>query len=266
MALAQARAAILEDVQERLLVIAAGHGAAAMADTYEALARDFEALACCALLLHADTERFHRDLVWAGLTRRRFLDRCIDEANLQDRHRARSRCRGFLCALAAGDLALAREIGDRSPDDWTPDGEYEDDFAYHLVLHRLLSGAEPSATRAAMRRLEATCGGASAELDVSAGLCNRDDQAFHGSLLALLASRRRRIDGERVVFADDETFAPCGAVCIEGLGLLRLADHLGLSLARSEYPNCPSMVRRTRSQQRPVDVVLEAERVSRSPV
>ncbi|WP_437707689.1 Imm49 family immunity protein [Sorangium sp. So ce448] len=258
MSLRETKEEIIENIEESLDVLAGGAPASRLGVTYEDAARGLEALACCNLLLDLDVERFHRFLVFAGYARRRFLRRSHAEQSA-DHHVARSRCDSFFCALAAGDPALAVEIGALSPAAWLPDGEYEEDFAYFRFLHLLLDGAGSDATAPLVGQMEAAQGGPSPRLDVIKAFQAEDADAFELAFAALVDARNARVDADKKLFTGEVTYGPRASVFVEGLALLRLAELRGLGPRRREYPRCPYVARAVSISPQPEDLFDELE-------
>ncbi|KYF90962.1 hypothetical protein BE20_03445 [Sorangium cellulosum] len=257
MSLRDIKADVIDELEENLEIIAAGHPVRELGDTYEDAARCLEALGCCKLLLEMDPARFHRDLVWAGYARRRFLRRSAAEKNEVDHHLARSRCDSFFCAIAAGALALADEIGSLSPTVWIPEGEYEEDFAYFRFLHLFLRGAGPTAPL--VEQMKSALGASSPRLAVVEAFEASDADAFEAAFTALVDDRNDRVDRDKTMFSDDVTFAPRASVFVEGLALLRIAELRRLGPRQREYPRCPYAARAVSVSPQPEDLFDELE-------
>ncbi|WIG93772.1 Imm49 family immunity protein [Myxococcus sp. SDU36] len=249
---------IMEELREHLAVIAGGRPAAELGTVYEEVEQCFQATACCALLVAADRESFQKHLCWAALARRDFLRRLRDEATLNDFRCARSRSEAFFCAVAAGDIALAVEIGDLSPSAWIPDGEYEDDFAYQHYLHQSLKRAEPAAREAVLQQLKrAVAGIDSTRFDVCQALHQDAHEEFESALEAVIDRHCLELEDLRPRSADVSTFEPRSRVFIEGLALLRIASELGLRSEARTYRLCPWMGREGALETRPDDIFAE---------
>lgn len=261
MGLHETRDEILEHLKEQLSVIAGGYPAREMGSLYEEVATCFQAIGCCNLLLQADAEGFHRNLMWAALARRTFLARSLAEKSADDFRMARSRCESFFCAIAAGDWLMAREIGDLSPADVTPDGEYEDDFAYYRFVDLLIKGADAAERERILLRFEAALeGAASPRLDVCKALHSANADDFEKALRDLIGAHQDFIDESQVRFADDATFEPRSRVFVEGLALMKIAEHARIGPRAREYPLCPSIARVNPLRVRPDDIFTEIER------
>jgi hypothetical protein len=248
---------LIEDLQEHLAVIASKAPTAQIGAEYDAAEECFHAVACCKLLASADRAGFQKHLFWAGLTRRYFLRRCKAEGTLDDFRAARSRSEGLFCAAAAGDVALAVEIGDLSPASFRKDGEYEVDFAHHLVVHRILAGADAAARSAALKALEKAAGGPSPRLDACRAIEARDADAFEAALAALAAAWQAERDELRERSGDVPSFEPLSRVFTEGLALIRAAERAGLQVPVRDYPLCPKNARVKPLATRPDDLFAE---------
>lgn len=261
MTLRETKDDLIDALDEPLGVIAAGYPARQLGAPFEEAATLLEGLACCKLLLEMDPDRFHRDLVWAAFARRAYLTRCRAEG-LTDHRMARSRCSGFFCAVAAGDLQLAAELGALSPPAWMPDGEYEDDFAWARYLHLLVAGADAAARAPLLAQMAAAQGKASPRLAIGEAFQAGDADAFEAAFTDLAAERNQRVDDDLPLFRDDPSYAPRAAIFVEGLALLRLAASAGLGPRRREYPRCPYVARASSLAERPEDIFDELLQVA----
>jgi|GEM_PF-2286175 len=258
MSLAQRHEVIFETLKDHLCVIGGKYPAAEVGLVYEDIEDCFHALACCHLLRKADKRKFQNNLIWAALARRHFLLRCQQEKNDADFRRARSRSDAIFCALAAGDRELAIEIGGRSPDAAVREGEYPDDFAYHVLIFRLAASADDDLVTAAYEayKAEATDGGE--RLAVCEALCVRDASAFDEAFAHLVDHHTTQMNEERPARPDQPTFEPKSLVFVEGLALLRLAEWRTIERLRREYPpQCPSIAIVKPAAARPDDIFLE---------
>ncbi len=254
MSLAAAEKDLIDQVKENVSVIAAGHPVAEIGQVYEELEEQFEALACCQLLVHAQAGKFREHLLWSALARRHFLQRCVRERQEGDFHAARSRSQAVFCVLAAGDSALALEVGALAPSAPLAEGEYPDDFAYHWLIH-LLQQPTPAAqlaeAAAALERADADA----ARVAVCEAVIGNDAAAFETAFTDLLAARASLMDEERPLHEDHPSFEPRSRLFVEGLAWLRLAEQRGLPPAQPEYPPlCPSLARVRAGGRRPDDI------------
>lgn len=203
------------------------------------------ALAIIALLTTGSTDKFQHTLIRSGRVRETYLSRAR-QADLQaDHHLASGRTGGLIDAIAAGDLELARRIAWLSPRAWEPQREYEDDFCYAQILHRLVHGVQaPTVYQPFFDRFEAALEGqASARLDVTRALVLRSQTDFDLAFDALLLEQQDRIKSDIArpqletaqIVAERQVF-------VEGLVLLRLAGVVGLA-TRADYLYCPSNAR-----------------------
>jgi hypothetical protein len=214
---------------------------------YEDLCGAGRAMAIAYVLLYADTDAFYDELTISGQARRHYLARCA-KAGFADFRGAASRGDGFFDALAARDVALARDIAALSPADWREAGEYEDDFCYVRFLQRFVS---PKVTAEELAILlarfdKALEGAPSIRFDVCRAFLARDEAAFKKAFDALLDARAVEVDEEREGIANEDLAAALKThVFVEGLALLVVAEGLGFKTAR-EYPMCPALGRAPR--------------------
>jgi hypothetical protein len=259
MSLADRQEQVFEILKEQICVIGAKYPVAEMGTVYEQVEECFHALACCHLLRNADKNKFQNNLVWSALGRRHFLMRCESEKNPNNFCLARSRSDAIFCALAAGDLELAIEVGDRSPPAPMLDGEYEEDFAYHVLVYLLAKAADsPVLEKARADYEKALDGGDPERLAVCTALCGRDAAAFDESFRALVAMHTALMDEQRPQNADRPTFEPKSLLFVEGLALIRLADLRQIARPKRDYPpQCPSIAFVKSLRTRPDDIFQE---------
>ncbi|HYO73698.1 MAG TPA: Imm49 family immunity protein [Archangium sp.] len=256
---------LMENLQEHLSVIAADHPVLDVGEVYEETEECFEATACCALLLSMDRVSFQRHLFWSALARRYFLQRSKDQGSAGDFRCARSRSNAIFCAVAAGDVALAVEIGDLSPSQWNPEGEYEEDFAYHLFLYRFLKGADPQSRDEALRHFVKALGGTpSPRFDVCQALQNGAAEGFEAAFQDLIDSHAAEIDALQPYSPDVPTSEPRSRVFVEGLALLRIVADADIQLTERDYPLCPKSGRVKPLRNRPDDIFAEMASIPRS--
>lgn len=255
---------LVDLLKEQLSIIGGGYPVAKLGDVYEAAAVCFQAVGCSNLLISADKGGFYKNLIWAGFTRRHFLKRSVAERGTDDFHLARSRCESFFCAVAAGDLPLALEIGDLSPRGWMPDGEYDDDFSYHFFLYLLLKGGDAQPRAAALEKFEEALQGVeSPRFDICKALHAVSAAEFEAAFRALIEERVAWAEDGGDLFSDDATFAPRSHIFVEGLALLRIAENLRIEPRQREHAMCPLIARGAPLAARPDDLLMEVERAIR---
>ena len=242
--------ALVPEIKEALLYVAAGYPIRRIGQELEALSEYFQALGICHILETVDLDQFRENLVRSAYARRYFLRKSREERNDADLRLALGRTEAFLDAVAAHHLSLAREIATLSIDTWRPSWEYEDDFCYYFFLQHLIlrDPAVESELRDILIRFDKVVGkGDSPRLDICRALLNRNGDAFHASLVALMEQRREELQNllERMLEPDPKTCV-CWArsfVSIEGLALLRIAELQGITPVEpgEELPLCPSL-------------------------
>ncbi len=249
----QIHATLLAEVREIVPLLAEGYPIAQLGEELENFSDYSQALAIAHLLIGADLEQFKLYLTRSSYARRYFLSRSAKHGNTEDPRLALGRTEAFLDAVAAGQMALAREIARLSGDTWRADWEYEDDFCYFLFLHRITGSPDAAGEprlREMLDRFETVLeGGKSDRLDVCRAILARDAEAFRTALFALMEHRREELFdlGEQM-----QQVEPAGCVCwarsfvsIEGFALIRLAELAGLPPLESdaEPPLCPAQGR-----------------------
>lgn len=209
------------------------------------LCNKLRALAIIALLTEGDSDKFLHNLVRSGQVRETFLLR-VKQADYQSEHHlASGRFEGMLDSIASGDMDLAQRIAWLSPRTWETQREYEDDFCYAQILHRLVHGVQAASVyQPFIYRFEEILNGqASARLDVVRALVAHSQIEFDESFEALLQERQDEIAANIARYQLEEPqIVAERQVFIEGLALLRLAGIVGLT-TQTEYLYCPSNAR-----------------------
>ncbi|MEJ8849308.1 Imm49 family immunity protein [Variovorax rhizosphaerae] len=210
------------------------------------LSRKLRALAIITLLTTGDSDKFCHNLIRSGRVREHYLTRMRQQPGQADHHLASARVDPLLDALAAGDVELAHRIAWISPRTWEPQREYEDDFCYAQILHRLIHGVQsPAVYQPFIDQFEnALKGQPSERLAVVKALVQRSQADFDLAFEALLDARRKDIlSAIKRAQMEDPIVLAGRQVFIEGLALLRLAERQGLQTA-PDYLYCPSLARR----------------------
>jgi hypothetical protein len=204
-------------------------------------------LAIMALVSKGDRTLFAQNLTRSGRVRFAYLDRLRRENVTDDYHSASGRLDGVLDAIAASDLELARRIVSASRTALLKGAEYEDDFCYSQLIHRLVaSETDEAATRPYVQRFETVLDGQpSARLEVCRALVLPDQLAFDEAFDALVLDREAQIASDKARFQLEEPEVMAQRVIfIEGLAVLRLATLRGLK-TEPEYRLCPEIARLT---------------------
>ena len=192
-------------------------------------------------LLGAEGSKLHDGLYRSGRTYSHFLEVLGPDSA------ALSRGIPFYDALACGDFDAVSRIVERSPREWRPDLEYEDDYLHvDFLMSHFFRDAPEDACEAVLERFEEVLeGGDAPRLAVCRALFTGDDELFEDGFTGLLANDAERNDGLlRQELVEPEVAATEAHVHIEGLALLRLAERKGL-VTRHEYPRVPSLGRST---------------------
>lgn len=201
----------------------------------------FRTRGICALFLECDADGFHADLQKSAAFYLHYLKQIAEPAD-----KVTSKADPFFDAVACNDLAAAREIARHARPTWNEGEEYEDDFLYVFFLMQCLHPEAAEADRrAVLDAFEAVLDGEeSTRLDVCRALMDRDVKAFDDAL-------GRRIDeheetyreGRMADYIAEEEWATEGLLFVEGLALVVLAKHLGITV-QDNYLYIPSLARR----------------------
>jgi hypothetical protein len=264
MALSAVREELIEDIKYELSVITERHPLHELAPVYERVANGFEALGICNLLLYGNPERFHENLIRSGHARLAFLRDCERNGETASHQLAISRWPSLLDVIVADDTALAREIVGRSPSEWIPDGEYEDDFCFVAILHRLVAGAGPedhAALRPLLERFRGVVGEEpTPQYEICVALVEEDHALFAEAFERRLGEREAWVERVRGgPTADEAVVWTQSQIFIEGLAVLKVAEAAGFPTDR-DYKFCPRLARHPRKGVPSEDIFLVLER------
>lgn len=211
---------------------------------YAVSALMYHRLALCELLSEARADRFQALLCKSALTRLHLLRLAASGRSFLPLTTCASKNISFVDAVTAGQLGLSTELARLTPDRHEPRCEYEDDFLLHRFMHKHLlhlHAGEAHDLPALLERWAKVVEGEHAPyLEVCRALLKRDADGFHEALLSLIEDHRHRLR-EKGAYSE-ETRRTDGAVFMDGLALLRLAELSGLPTQR-EYPNIPHLAR-----------------------
>ncbi len=212
-------------------------------------------LAIAMLLANADTDGFCHNLMRSGRARVTFLSRCATEDRQGDYHLASGRFGPLLDTLAAHDFNTARMIAEFSSSECWPRNEYEDDYCYAQILHRLVqSPGDRDGAGELLEKFENALGGAGrARFELCVALVACDQRQFDDAFAGFLSGNEAAIGMEQDRGGIENVHAMARrAVFVEGLAILNVARHLGISTV-GEYAYCPELARLPASRPFPVD-------------
>jgi hypothetical protein len=200
-------------------------------------------MAIAVLVSDGRTDSFYHNLIRSGRMRQIYLERCQKEDQLDDHHRASGRVAPLLDTIAAADYALAQQIVALSPSEFHAGHEYEDDYCYAQIIHRLVTD-KSDGFKDLLRRFETYIqGAANPRLRIAGALVSREQQEFDVSVRDLIVDRdgeiqRAKLRGE----LEEPHVVAQRRIFVEGLAILRLAERRGLQTEK-EYQYCPSIAR-----------------------
>lgn len=215
--------------------------------TCDDLCQYYRALACCALLVQADTDGFLHNLHLSGSVRLHFLQRCAAREGYHDPYSCTGSSAGFFDAVAARNFSLALGIAQLSQPHWQEGEEYRDDFCFAYFFQLAIRNSADDRPKIALildEMAQVVQGEESPRLAVCRALLDRHQQGFDEAFEALLDARKQEIEEERPLFSPDDriVFRTKSRIYTEALAILNVADHLGLQTA-PEYRYCPVTAR-----------------------
>lgn len=219
------------------------------------LCAQLRALAIMVLLGTGNSDRFHHNLIRSARLRLAYLQRCAREGATEEHDFVSGMIEPLHDAMAAGDWPLVGQIAKAAPAHHRPGHEYEDDHHHAVLLGQLVAApGDLGAQMAAWQRLAAAVGDeAHPRLAVLRALIERRQADFDAAFEALTGLRHTELLAE----AQQGGLVSPGVqaqrhVYIEGLALLRLAQHRGLA-ADGEHRLCPALARVPMREPLPAD-------------
>jgi hypothetical protein len=243
----------LDTIQDLLCIVAAGHPMSEIGEDLQSLSQAFEARGIYHLLLDFDVPAFTMNLQRSAHARRYFLRKSAEQDSDDDLFVALSRTDALFDCIAGGDWSLAPEIYRLSPPEWTPRGEYQEDYYYHGLIHAhvvsVIGNGDPELPKIWRDRLEAVVSAIPqsdldvARLELCTAFLSGEEPAFWLAFEKLVG-----ITGDiaaAVPLADGRVFefpwlAADRHVSIELLAWIALARRRGFRPAQREYGRCPS--------------------------
>jgi hypothetical protein len=227
----------LEDNEELLPDVVAGR---ADFRTVLEFCQNFRMASIGALFLGSEPKVFRQMLHHSGRAYVHFLGYADPGTTLT------SKAEPFFDAVAAGDFDGARLIARHSRRDWARGEEYEEDFLFvECLMQQFFLEGTPRAGEDLLERYEtALQGSEDARLPVCKALLGGDADDFNASLAQYLSERGdllAKLD-EGGTLMEEESVTE-GNLSVEGLALVRLAEHKGLKTER-DYLHVPSLARK----------------------
>lgn len=206
--------------------------------------RNFRIIGTGLLFLGGTAERFLSCLHHSGRAFAHFLEKMDEDSKLT------SRCLPFFDAVAAGDSEGASQVARHARRTWARGLEYEEDFLFvEFLMQHFFLGASQADCAALLERYERSLQGTDdCRLELCRALLVKDSRMFESSLERFLSERRDAMDeAEDSGRLAPEVFATEGHLSVEGLALVRLAEHKGMD-TQEDYLHVPSVARRPASR------------------
>jgi Immunity protein 49 len=210
-----------------------------------AVCQKLRSLAIMALISKGNQTLFGQNLTRSGRVRLAYLRRVRREGVEDDVHSASARIGGLMDGIASSDLELAKAIVKASRASWLQGAEYEEDYCYAQLIHRLVSQDNDDAAANVLVEQFAKVldGEPSARLDVCRALVKRDQASFDQAFDNLIHEQDAKIAADKARFQLEEPeIMSQRLIFVEGLAVLRLAILCNLK-TEPDYLFCPSIAR-----------------------
>lgn len=261
MDLARASAAALEEIEDHILVVAAGHPIVGHGEMFQELCFAFQGRAIFFLLGEMNLTHYRWNLERSVQARRFYLRKLREQGGDDSVFTALSRTESLFAAIATDDLTSAQELRTLSSQSWMPDGEYEEDYCYYALVNAVAAGENDSAVQHFRQMATVLDGLQDARLAVCETFLENRQADFWLAFDEFVDELH-----ERAVIAHDDGrlvgepwLAAFQHVSIEAIGWLKLADAKGFQPPEPEYRMCPSVALRLSKGDQAPDIFLELE-------
>lgn len=271
MGLSEAQQLNLHKLEEHIAVVAAGHPMSEIGPECEALGLGFQARGIYLLLLELDAPAFHKNLQRSVHARRYFLRKSREQGSTDDVYLALSRSEALFDAIACGMWPLAVELEQLSPAQRLPEGEYEEDYCYHRLLHTYVGGVignnASSEAYPWLERLEEAVDSVEdypldeTRLEVCRAFLGDDEGGFWDGFASLGAELVDLADVplEMRGLFESPWIEARRHLSVELLAWMGLARRRGFEPPCREYPLCPSVAWTPKNPEATPDLLCEIE-------
>tara|TARA_R110002167_G_scaffold55802_10_gene158464 strand:+ start:6308 stop:7072 length:765 start_codon:yes stop_codon:yes gene_type:complete len=199
-----------------------------------------QSLAIIVLLVQGNSNGFYHNLIRAALLRKRFLTELKEAGKTQVYHQCSGRIQGFLCAAAAQDLNLAKEIAQLSPPQFEKQMEYEEDYCYaQLLYHLVAQHLNDTQIQTLITRYE-DLSGESIRVNVINAIMKKNLNDFEDAFEELIVEQEELIEkNEKRGQLDTPEVLAQRKIYIEGVALINLAKIHGINIT-THYQYCPA--------------------------
>lgn len=203
------------------------------------LCRSFRRSGICSLFIDGSPHALLQNLQKSGAA---FLHCIMTDPGIVS---VLSKAYPFFDSISCNDFTTAHGIARTLKCPFNKDEEYEDDFIFvSFLMQKFFLDSSPSCLEETMKRFEVALDGIeSARFDICTAFMNKDDKLFSKSLKTLIKEHAERYnEGRKQEYMLEEEWATDGQLFIEGLALIRLAEHMRMSV-EGNYALIPSLVR-----------------------
>jgi hypothetical protein len=194
----------------------------------------------CGFLLDGNPQPFFINLMQSAGVFTALLPR------IDDGQKVTSHSKPFYDAIGGGFWDCAKRIASASRSTWNKSREYEDDFLFvwFLMQHFFLGASELDCRAIVTAHEVAAEGEDQAHRDICLAFLEKDGALFDAALTVILGRRAEAVEGfvEREAMPE-EVWSWLRYFSLEGLALVKLADHAGLPIS-SEYLHVSDVLRR----------------------
>lgn len=194
-------------------------------------------------LLEAKPQDLHIDLQKSGASFAYFLESEFDIEKVTGKLNA------LFCSIACKDFDTAIRITKNANSTWEKSFEYEDDFFYFNFIKALLLKAKKEEVEAILKNFKNAVNDPEDDLrfSICTALFKQQEEAFEQALGGLIEELKKKYeeapDDDRVL---EEEWATEGAIFIEGLALIRLAEMQSIP-TQSNYLFIPDLAIQTQA-------------------
>lgn len=261
MDVARASAAALEEIEDHLLVVAAGYPMLEQGEMFQELCIAFHGRAIFFLLGEMDLTHYRWNLQRSAQARSFYLRKIREQRGDDPVFTALSRTEGLFCAIAIGDLKLLQEVKAMSAQSWMPDGEYEDDYWYYAMVHAIATGDRTTGLRNFEKMTTALDGLDDTRLPMCDALLNNREAEFWPAFSDFVDDRHESalIEHDDGRLVGEPWLAAFQHVSVEAIVWLKIAATLAFRAPEAEYRMCPSIALNLPEETQCPDIFSEME-------
>lgn len=261
MNIAEASAAALEEIEEHILVVAAGHPMDQQGEMFQELCFAFQGRAIFFLLGDMNLIHYRWNLERSIQARRYYLRKLKEQGSDDPVFTALSRTESLFAAIAIDELLYANELRALSAQTWMPNGEYEEDYWYFALIHTVIAGEHETSLQYLNKMATALNGLQDTRLSMCEYFLKNREADFWSAFSEFVDERYNStfIEHDDGRLVGEPWLATFQYVSIEAIAWLKLARAQGFHAPEDEHRMCPSVAFHLPKKEQQPDIFIEIE-------